>query len=165
VPTRKYQLQNQLRIRKMKHSINNVNLELPQAPMPVGNYQATIAANNLVFISGQLPFKNGKLIYCGQLGKELTTEEGRQAAKMCALNILSHIANLAPLIKIKKVIKLEGFINSDSTFTEHAEVLNGASDLLAEVLGDRAGHIRTVLGCNSLPMGAAVEISAIVELK
>jgi len=149
----------------MKNSINKSNLELPQAPMPVGNYQAAISTNKLVFISGQLPFKDGKLIYCGQLGKELTTEEGRQAAKMCALNILSHIANLTPLPKLKKIIKIEGFINSHPTFTEHADVLNGASDLLAGVLGEKAGHIRSVLGCSSLPMGASVEISAIVELE
>lgn len=133
--------------------------------MPVGNYQATIGVGKLMFISGQLPFRDGKLVYKGQLGKELTTEEGKAAAELCVLNILSHIASTVELHEIKKIVKIEGYINCSESFTEHAEVLNGASDLLSKILFDKAGHIRTVVGCSSLPLDAAIEISAIIELE
>lgn len=150
---------------EIEQILENDGIMLPQPPMPVGNYRATIDAGELIFISGQLPFKDGKLIYKGQVGKELTTEEGKAAAELCALNLLSHIANSLQQYKIKKIVKIEGFINCGESFTEHAEVLNGASDLLSKTLFEKAGHIRTVVGCSSLPLGAAVEIAAIVELE
>lgn len=138
-------------------------LILPQAPMPVGNYLATISSGNLLFISGQLPFRDGKLFYKGKLGKDLTVTDGVKAAELCALNILSHINKTLQKNRFKQIIKLEGFINCTDSFTEHAKVLNGASDILSSLLSDQAGHVRTVTGCNSLPLGAAIELAAIVE--
>ena len=141
--------------------------QLPQAPQPVGNYLATIEQNELLFISGQLPLENGQLHYQGCVGRDLTLEQGKQAAHLCALNLLSQIDSAldASGKSLDKILKLDGFICTAPEFSRHAEVLNGASDLLAEVLGEHAGHIRTVLGCDSLPINAAVEISAIVALK
>lgn len=138
---------------------------LPRAPNPVGNYRATIGVGKLLFISGQLPLRDGILIYKGQLGKDLTTEEGNAAAELCALNLLSHIANSLQQHKLRQIVKIEGFINCSASFIEHAEVLDGASQLLSNILMEKSGHVRTVTGCNSLPLGAAVEITAIAELE
>lgn len=148
----------------IKQRLTDNGYELPQAPAPVGNYQATITTGNLMFVSGQMPLHNGNLLYKGSLGNELTIESGQKAAELCALNLLSQIDQSLEGRELKSVVKVEGYINADESFTEHAAVLNGASDLLYKVLGERSGHIRTVIGCTSLPMGAAVEISAIVEV-
>lgn len=148
----------------IKNLVSEHGLELPQAPVPVGRYKATVIAGNLLYISGQLPIKNGKIIYRGRLGKELSMEQGKEAAQLCALNILSQIEVQLAHRKLKQIIKVEGYINAIDSFEEHAEVLNGASDLFAKILGDKSGHIRTVVGCTSLPKGVAVEISAIAEM-
>lgn len=152
-------------MKDIKQILEDYGIILPQAPMPVGNYRATTGAGKLIFISGQLPFRDGKLIYKGQLGKELTTEEGKAEAELCALNLLSHIKSSLQQHELKKIVKIEGFINCSESFTEHAEVLNGASDLLSKALFEKAGHIRSVVGCSSLPLGAAIEIAAIAELE
>ena len=152
-------------MRDIKQILEDDGIILPQAPMPVGNYRATIDAGKLMFISGQLPLRDGKLIYKGQLGKQLTIEEGKAAAELCALNLLSHITNSLQQHNLKQIVKIEGFINCNESFTEHAEVLNGASDLLTKTLAEKAGHIRTVVGCSGLPLGATIEIAAIIELE
>ena len=152
-------------MRNIQKNLEYYGYVLPQAPMSVGNYRGIIGVGKLMFISGQLPFKDGKLIHKGRLGKELTTEEGKAAAELCALNLLSHITSNLQQHELKQIVKIEGFINCSESFTEHAEVMNGASDLLSKTLFEKAGHIRTVVGCSSLPLGAAIEISAIVELE
>lgn len=141
--------------------------ELPLAPSPVGNYKAVVASNHLLFISGQMPILNGEIVHTGQLGAELSIEQGQAAAKLSALNILTQAHNYVESTEqiIKNLVKLEGYINASTGFTEHAQVLNGASDFFAEVLGEQAGHIRTVIGCTSLPFNAAIEISAIFEIE
>lgn len=149
----------------LKQALADYGLSLPQAPTPVGAYRATIKSGKYFYISGQLPIKNGKLLYKGQLGKELTIEQGYDAAELCALNILSQLENKLLQNKIRQIIKIEGFISCCESFNAHAEVLNGASDLLSKILLEKAGHTRTVMGCNSLPLGAAVEVSAVVEIK
>jgi len=140
-------------------------LSLPQAPTPVGSYMATITSEKLFYISGQLPFKDGELLYKGKIGKELTVESGYQAAKLCALNILSQIENNLQKTNFKRIIKIEGFINCCESFEFHAEVLNGASDLFSKLFPEKAGHVRTVMGCNSLPLNAAVEVAALIEIE
>jgi len=149
----------------IKQNLKSNGIILPQTPAAAGNYIATTIAGNLMFISGQLPFRDGKLIYKGQLGKELTTEDGKAAAGLCALNLLSQITSSLKQYTLKQIVKIEGFINCSESFSEHATVLNGASDLLSKALLEKSGHIRTVMGCNSLPLGAAIEISAIIELE
>ena len=149
----------------LKQTIIKKGLVLPKAPTPVGAYQSTIKAGKLLFISGQFPFKDGELLYKGKLGKELSVKEGYAAAELCALNILSQLEENSPEEKIKQIIKIQGLINCCDSFADHAEVLNGATNLLSKILDKKSGHARSVMGCNSLPHGAAVEITAIVELE
>ena len=150
---------------ELEHALNKLGLTLPTAPEPIGNYKACTKAGNLLYISGQLPIFNGEVKYKGALGKDLTVAQGQEAAQLCALNILSQLKKYLDAHRIKQLIKVEGFINATSKFEEHAQVLNGASDLFAHVLAERAGHIRTVVGCSSLPMNVPLEISVIVELE
>jgi len=138
---------------------------LPQPPQAVGNYKPFIVAGETAYISGQLPIKDGRIIYTGKLGDELCVEEGKQAAELCALNILSQISELEKHCTFKKLIKIEGCINSTSAFTQHANVLDGASDLFTSVLHKQAGHTRSVIGCSSLPLNAAIEIIATVKVR
>lgn len=145
--------------------LRKLNFDLLNAPEPVGNYKATLLSGNLLYISGQLPIIDGKVMYKGQLGKTLTVEEGIKAAELCALNALSQLEKSAVNKSLKQIVKVEGYINASKSFEEHAQVLNGASDLFANVLGESAGHIRTVVGCTSLPLGVPVEISIIAELE
>lgn len=147
------------------HLLAAHGLVLPTAPTPVGAYLATTHAGKWVYISGQLPIRDGKLLFKGQIGEELTVEEGYAAAELCALNLLSQFEKHFSFNKLRQVIKIEGFINCCEGFDAHATVLNGASDLLSKILGDRAGHTRAVMGCTSLPLGAAIEVAAIVELE
>ena len=139
-------------------------LSLPEAPKPVGNYKATLISGSLLHVSGQLPFRDGELVHQGQLG-DLTTAQGQDAAELCALNLLSQIESALEGRELKTIVRVDGYINASQSFTEHAAVLNGASDLLAKVLGQKAGHIRTVIGCSSLPGNAAVEVSAVAEIE
>jgi len=151
---------------EFKRALQAKGKSLPQAPVPVGRYHAVINAGSLLFISGQLPFRNGTLVYRGQLGNNLTVKEGAAAAELCALNLLSQIEKYLEHHhkRLKQIIKIEGFICCTESFMDHAEVLDGASMLLSDILLDKAGHVRAVLGCNSLPLGAAVEIAAVVGI-
>lgn len=150
---------------KLKQALQENGLSLPQAPTPVGAYQATLQTGNIVYVSGQLPFKNGSILYKGQIGKNLTVREGYAAAELSALNLLSQLESHLNTNTLKQIIKIEGLINCDVMFEAHAEVLNGASNLLSTLLAERAGHVRTVMGCSSLPLNAAIELSAIIELE
>ena len=147
--------------------INELGLTLPEAKAPVGNYVATKITNKLLFISGQISIdENGGLIK-GKIGKDLDTEAGYNAAKRCALSIVSQVKKACDgdLSKIKSCIKLTGFVNSTEDFTDQPKVLNGASDLIASIFGDAGMHARAAVSTNSLPLGVSVEVDAIFELK
>ena len=147
--------------------INELGLTLPEAKAPVGNYVATKITNKLLFISGQISIdENGGLIK-GKIGKDLDTEAGYNAAKRCALSIVSQVKKACDgdLSKIKSCIKLTGFVNSTEDFTDQPKVLNGASDLIASIFGDAGMHTRAAVSTNSLPLGVSVEVDAIFELK
>ena len=146
-------------------NLKKLNIELPDAPDPVGAYVAFKKTGKLIFISGQLPIsKDGKSIK-GKIGKELSLQEGQQAAKLCALNILAQAKKAVSddLEKIKGCIKITGFVNSADDFVDQPKVINPASDLLSSVFGDKGKHARAAVSTNSLPLGAAVEIDAIFE--
>ena len=146
--------------------INELGIELPEAKAPVGSYVATKILGNLLFISGQISIdENGELIK-GKVGKDLSTEDGYNAAKRCALSIISQVkvACAGDLSKIKSCIKLTGFVNSTDDFTEQPKVINGASDLIVSVFGDSGMHTRAAVSANSLPLGVSVEVDAIFEL-
>ena len=146
--------------------ILELNLELPEAKAPVGNYVATKIIGKLLYISGQISISyNGELIK-GKIGKELTTDQGYDAAKRCALSIISQAKKACndDLSKIKSCVKLTGFVNSTDEFTDQPKVINGASDLIVSIFGDTGMHTRAAVSTNSLPLGVSVEVDAIFEL-
>jgi enamine deaminase RidA (YjgF/YER057c/UK114 family) len=146
--------------------LKELNIDLPNAPDPVGSYVATKITGKLLYISGQISInENGELIK-GKLGKELNTEAGYNAAKRCALNIIAQAKKACAndLSKIKSCIKLTGFVNSTDEFIEQPKVINGASDLIVSVFGNYGMHTRAAVSANSLPLGVAVEVDAIFEL-
>ena len=146
--------------------IKELDIILPQAKPPVGSYVATKITGNLLFISGQISIdENGKLIK-GKVGKDLSVNDGYNAAKRCGLSIVSQAKEACDgdLSKIKSCIKLTGFVNSTDDFTDQPKVINGASDLIASIF-DKAGmHTRAAISTNSLPLGVSVEVDAIFEL-
>ena len=143
-----------------------LGLALPDAPAPVANYVPTCLAGGLLFISGQVSRRGDGQVLTGKLGEGLDVAAGREAAKVCALNILAQAkAALGSLERIERVVKLTGFVNSSPTFNGHQQVVNGASDLLVEVLGDKGRHTRSAVGVAALPVDAAVEIEAILAVK
>lgn len=140
---------------------------LPNAAAPAANYVPYVISGKHIFISGQIPFLNGEAMHQGRVGDDLTTQDGVEAAKACALNILAQ-ANAAidgDWSKIVRLVKLGGFVNCTPDFTAHPQVINGASDLMVEILGDAGRHARFAVGAPTLPLGVAVEIEAIFELK
>ncbi len=147
--------------------IKELNLKLPEAKPPVGNYVATKISGKMLFISGQISIdENGKLIK-GKIGEDLDTDSGYNAAKRCALSIIAQVKKACnnDLSKIKSCVKLTGFVNSTNDFTDQPKVVNGASDLIASVFGEAGMHSRAAVSTNSLPLGVAVEVDAIFELK
>ena len=149
-----------------EENLRKLNIVLPEAKAPAGNYVATKIVGKLLYISGQISIdKNGDLIK-GKVGKDLDSDKAYQAAKRCGLSIITQAKNACggDLSKIKSCIKLTGFVNSTETFIEQPKVVNGASDLLASIFGDAGMHTRAAVSANSLPLGVAVEIDAIFEL-
>ena len=147
-------------------NIKNLKIVLPDAKAPVGSYVATKIVGNLLFISGQISInKDGDLIK-GKIGKDLTTEEGYEAARRCGLSIISQVKNACDndLSKIKSCIKLTGFVNSTDNFIDQPKVINGASDIIASIFGEAGMHTRAAVSTNSLPLGVSVEVDAIFEL-
>ena len=146
--------------------IKELKLVLPEARDPVGSYVASKIIGKLLFISGQISISsNGELIK-GKIGKELTTEDGYQAANRCGLSIISQVKKTCnnDLSKIKSCVKLTGFVNSTEEFKEQPKVINGASDLIVAVFGNAGMHTRAAVSTNSLPLGVSVEVDAIFEL-
>jgi enamine deaminase RidA (YjgF/YER057c/UK114 family) len=149
-----------------EENLKKLNIILPEAKAPVGNYVATKIVGKLLYISGQISIdQNGELIK-GKVGKDLDSDKAYQAAERCGLSIIAQAKNACggDLSKIKSCIKLTGFVNSTETFIEQPKVVNGASDLLASVFGDAGMHTRAAVSANSLPLGVAVEVDAIFEL-
>ncbi|MCW5605286.1 MAG: RidA family protein [Burkholderiales bacterium] len=151
---------------KTEAALSKLGLSLPAAAAPVANYVGYVISGRTVFISGQLPFRDGKLAYVGRLGDNLSVEDGYEAGKLCALSILAHLkaACGGNLDRVARVVRLGGFVNSTPQFTEAPKCINGASDLMVAVFGDAGRHARAAVGVASLPGGAAVEVDAVVEL-
>ena len=149
----------------IENRLTAMGVVLPQAAAPAANYLPYTRSGNLLFTAGQLPLKDGKLEYAGLLGLEVDTAGGREAAKLCAINILAQAkAALGDLEKIGRIVKITVFVASAPGFTEQHLVTNGASDFLAEALGERGKHARSAVGTASLPLDAAVEIEAVIEV-
>ena len=147
--------------------LKELGIELPQAAAPVANYVAAVESGTQLYISGQLPLKDGKPLVTGHLGAGVSVEEGAAAARQCGLNILAQAkaALGGDLERIERCVKLVGFVASTPDFTGQPPVINGASDLMVEVLGERGRHARSAVGVAVLPLDVAVEIEAIFEIK
>ena len=146
--------------------LQELGLELPPAAAPAANYVPFQLSGQQLFISGQLPLISGGPEYKGKLGADVDVETAEQAAKACALNILAQAkAALGDLDRIQQVLRLGGFVNCTPDFTDHPEVINGASNFFVEVLGDKGRHTRFAVGVASLPRGVAVEIDALIAIK
>jgi enamine deaminase RidA (YjgF/YER057c/UK114 family) len=149
-----------------ERALAKLGLTLPPAPTSLANYVGAVVAGKLVFLSGHGPVQDGQLTYRGKLGREYTTSEGYQAARLVMLNCLATLkATIGSLDRVRRVVKLLGMVNAVPEFTEQPQVINGASDLLVAVFGDRGRHARSAVGMGSLPVDIAVEIEMIVEIR
>jgi enamine deaminase RidA (YjgF/YER057c/UK114 family) len=143
-------------------------VKLSDAPAPAGSYIPVAITGNLAFVSGQIPVELGvvpmRIQFSGKVGKDISVEEGQKAARLCTINALTHLKMaLGSLDNIKQFIKVSGFVNSDSTFTDHAKVINGASDFIIQLFGEKGKHARSAVGMSSLPLNSAVEVEFIIE--
>ena len=143
------------------------NITLPEAAAPAANYLPYVVTGSLLFVSGQLPIENGALAVKGLLGRDVDVASGQRAAELCAVNILSQAkaALGGDLERIVRVVKLSGFVASDPSFTDQHLVINGASNLIADILGEAGKHARAAVGMACLPLNAAVEIDAVIEIR
>jgi enamine deaminase RidA (YjgF/YER057c/UK114 family) len=147
--------------------LKELGIELPLPPAPAANYAPFVKIGTLVYISGQLPLWKGEVKYVGKVGPEFTIEEGQEAARVCAYNILAllKVACEGDLNRIQRCIRLGGFVNCLDGFKDQPKVVNGASDLMVNLFGERGRHARAAVGVNSLPLGSAVEIEALFEVQ
>ena len=146
--------------------LNDLGYELPDAPAPAANYVPYVKVGDMVYVSGQVSMDAGGRI-TGKLGDTMSLEEGQAAARVCALNIMAQVkaACGGDLDRVVQVVRLGGFVNATPDYEDHPKIINGASDLVAEVFGDAGKHARAAVGCVSLPLGVAVEIEATVQIK
>jgi enamine deaminase RidA (YjgF/YER057c/UK114 family) len=146
--------------------LNDLGITLPQAAAPAANYVPFVISGSHLYISGQLPMENGQIAITGHLGGGVDVATGQRAAELCAINILAQAkaALGGDLSRIRRIVKLNGFIASEPTFVEQHLVMNGASNLIAKVLGNAGIHARAAVGMASLPFNAAVEIDAVIEI-
>jgi len=150
----------------VEEKLRQLGITLPPAPAPAANYAPYAMSGGLLFVAGQLPKDDSGLQFAGKLGGGVSIEDGQRAARLCALNILAQAkAALGDLDRIALCLRLNGFVNSTPDFTDQPTVINGASDLIGEVLGEAGVHSRIAVSCASLPMGAAVEIDAVFAVR
>ena len=151
---------------QFEQNLANLGVTLPEAPMPAANYVPYVIVGDLVYVSGQISQNSDGLII-GKLGDTLTTEQGAEAAKCCAISLLSQVkaACGGDLDRLVRVVKLTGFVNSTPDYTEQPQVINGASNLIGEALGDAGKHARAAVSAPALPLGVAVEIEGIFQIK
>ena len=150
----------------VEEKLRQMGLELPDPPKPLAAYVPCVRAGNLLFVSGQVPRVKGELKFRGHLGGELSLEEGIQAARHCALNALSAVKQeLGSFDRIRRIVKVTGYVSSAAGFNDQPKVLDGASLLLHELLGEKGRHARAAVGVNELPLNVAVEVEMIVEVE
>lgn len=151
---------------KIDDKLRKLGIVVPAPAVPVANYVGFVRTGNLVFIAGQVTLKDGKLQHIGKVGGAISLEDAQQAARLCAINIIAQlkVACDGDLDRVKRIVKLVGFVNAVPEFTDHPKVINGASDLMVEVFGDAGKHARSAVGSGSLPLNVAVEIEAVAEV-
>jgi len=151
----------------MEEKFKELGLVIPDMSTPVANYLPYMVHENLVYVSGQPPVVDGKVTHKGKVGKECTLEEGQEAARVCCINIIAALKHAigGDWNRFDRIIKVGGFVNCDDDFTQHPQVINGASDLFVKIFGERGRHARFAVGSNSLPLDIAVEIDAVIAIK
>ena len=150
-----------------EENIKNLGLNIPDLPKALANYVPYKIVAKTMYIAGQAPVQNGKLIYKGKVGSDITVEDGIEAARLCVINIIAAVKKgiEGDWGKLDSFVKLTGYVNCQDNFTDQPKIINGASDMLVEIFGDQGQHSRVAVGSNSLPLGMSVEIDAIVQLK
>jgi enamine deaminase RidA (YjgF/YER057c/UK114 family) len=153
----------------IEEKILALGIELPNAPRSVGSYVQVAITGNLVFVSGQIPVEPGSIPmqvkFKGKVGKDISLEEGQEAARLCTINALAQLkSTLGSLEKIRKFVKVSGFVNCDASFSNHPQIINGASDFIVQLFGEKGRHARSAIGASSLPLDSSVEIEFIVEV-
>ncbi len=148
-----------------EEQLHRLGLSLPTAPAAVAAYEPWVRTGNLVFTSGQLPWRDGRMAFTGRLGAELTVEQGYQAARQCALNVLAQLkAATGDLAKVRRLVRVEGYVHCAPGFRGHPQVLNGASELFNAVFGARGAHARLAVGISDMPLDAAVQLTVTAEV-
>ncbi len=143
-----------------------LGVALPTPAAPVANYVPAVESRGMLYVSGQLPMGPSGLAFAGKVGREVDEAGARAAARLCAINVLAQAkAALGSLERIARIVKLTGFVNSTLEFADHGKIMNGASDFLVEVLGERGRHARSSVGMGSLPLNAPVEVEAVIEIR
>ena len=151
---------------RIKEKIESLGLTLPVAALPVAAYVPAVKTGNLVFVAGQLPLVDGKIVKEGKVGKEVTPEEAKDMAQVCALNALAAVALVADLDQIERIVRVGGFVNGIAGFTAIPPIINGASELFIKLFGEVNGkHARTAIGVAELPLNSPVEVEVLVQLK
>ncbi len=147
----------------IEEKLKTLEITLPNPPTPAGSYVPAIKTGNLLFISGQIPMEDGKVIFTGKVTND-NIETAKKSAKMCAINLLAQMKReLGSLDKVTKIVRISGFVNSDPEFYQHPKIINAASDLFFEIFGDKGKHSRIAVGVSCLPLNSMTEIDAIVE--
>ena len=151
---------------RIEAKLKDLGIALPKAAAPVANYVPFVISGKLVFVSGQVTLGPNGLEFVGQVGKDFTVEQGQAAAKLCALNLIAQLREACggDLDRVKRCVKLTGFVNAIPGFAQHPEVVNGASDLMVKIFGDAGKHARAAVGAGSLPRNVAVEVDAVFEI-
>jgi enamine deaminase RidA (YjgF/YER057c/UK114 family) len=153
----------------IEEKILALGIELLNAPQSAGSYIQVAITGNLVFVSGQIPVEPGSIPmqvkFKGKVGKDISLEEGQEAARLCTINALAQLkSTLGSLERIRKFVKVSGFVNCDASFSNHPQIINGASDFIVQLFGEKGRHSRSAIGASSLPLDSAVEIEFIVEI-
>ena len=147
----------------IEEKINSLDITLPNPPIPAGSYIPTVKTGNLLFISGQIPMEDGKLLFTGKVSDD-NLETAQKSARMCAINLLAQMKReLGNLDRVTRIVKLSGFVNSDPEFYQHPKVINAASDLFFEIFGYKGKHSRIAMGVACLPLNSMTEIDAVIE--
>ena len=145
--------------------LSELNITLPEAPAPAANYVPYVISGNMVYISGQIAIENGQIL-TGKLGDDISIEEGQRRARVCAINLISQLKSACggDLEKVKRVVRLGGFVNCTADFNQQPAIVNGASDLMVDVFGEKGRHARAAVGSNALPLDTSVEVDGIFEI-
>ena len=148
---------------KVENRLAELDIILPRAAAPVADYRPFVLAGDLLFVSGQIPLRDGKVMHTGQLGRDCSLEEAREAARLCAINCLAQAkaALQGDLDRVRQVVKITGFVSASADFTEHPKVVDAASAIMTAAFGEAGRHARAAVGCSSLPLGVPVEVEAI----